>query len=208
MAKYIVGILVIIILGIGGYYWWKTSGTASPVPEPTPQTPTTHTYATSTFSVVYPDGYAADEAYAYDQVDPKKPISGVKFTIPLTIATGTNLSNDSYVSVEWLPRAKNCTGDIYLAANVKPRDMTISSTTYSTASSTGAAAGNLYEEWVYAIKDSRPCTAVRYFIHSMNIGNFEPGVVSEFDHGALMSTFDQIRDSLSFTPAGTTTPAI
>ena len=41
----------------------------------------------------------------------KKLIHGVKFTIPMTMATGTNLSSDTHLSIESLPRAKNCTGE-------------------------------------------------------------------------------------------------
>ena len=112
------------------------------------------------------------------------------------MATGTNLSADSYVSVEWLPRAKNCTGDIYLAANVKPQEVVDNRVTYSLASSSGAAAGNRYEEWVYALSGSQPCLAVRYFIHSTNIANFDPGAVKEFDRAALVKQFDKIRKTL------------
>jgi hypothetical protein len=145
-------------------------------------------------------GYTVDASYKYDQVNPKKPISGVKFTIPGAMATGTNLSSDSYISVESLPHAKSCTGDIYLAANVHPHQETTASTTYSVATSTDAGAGNRYEESVYAISGSNPCTAVRYFIHYGAIENYpsagEPGAVTAFDHAALLAAFDQIRNSL------------
>ena len=155
-----------------------------------------------------------DDSYIYDQVNPKKPISGVKFTIPGSMATGTNLSSDTYLSVEWLPRAKKCTGDIYLAANVRPSSEVFASTTYSVATSSGVAAGNIYEESVYALPDSSPCIAVRYFIHSGNIANYpaagEPGAVREFDRAALLSAFDTIRASLMLgttaAPTPTTTP--
>ena len=38
--------------------------------------------------------------------------------------------------------------------------------------------------------------AVRYFIHSSNIGNYPEGAVREFDRQALLNQFDQIRRSL------------
>lgn len=196
--KYLAWVVGIVIIAVGGYYLWhaqKNSGSAAQG-----AAADTNTYATSTFSVVYPSDFTADASYIYDQVNPKKPISGVKFTIPGAMATGTNLSNDSYVAVEWLPRAKNCTGDIYLAANVRPQEVAEGGIMYSVASSTGAAAGNIYDETVYALSTSSPCTAVRYFIHSGNIGNYpapgEPGSVREFDRAALMSAFDSIRHAL------------
>ena len=213
MAKYIIGAILIILVAGSGYYLLKGKG-SNPTPASTVEQPATETYATSTFAITYPADYTVDASYIYDQVNPKKPISGVKFTIPGSMATGTNLSSDTYLSVEWLPRAKKCTGDIYLAANVRPRTETLASTTYSVASSTGAAAGNIYDETVYALPDSSPCIAVRYFIHSGNIANYpaagEPGAVREFDRAALIAAFDTIRASLMLgstpAPAPTTTP--
>jgi len=201
MNKYIIGAIVIIILAAAGLYIWHQGSTAAPVevtPPPPPPAPVTHTYATSTYSIVYPDGYTADETYAYQGV-PNKPIPGVKFVIPGTVATGTNLSADSGVSVESLPRAKACTGDIYIYQNVRARDLTVGSTTWSVASSSDAGAGNFYEEQVFAVKDSKPCIAVRYYIHSTNIDNYPAGTVNAFNRDALLAQFDSIRDSLTLT---------
>jgi hypothetical protein len=214
MTKYIIGVAVVIIIAAAGFMIWTqaTSSKAKPAetPQPEPQLPVTHTYATSTFSAVYPDGYTVDESYAYEGV-PKKPIAGVKFVIPGTMATGTNLSTDSGVSVESLPRAKSCTGDIYFYDNVKAQELTVGTRTWSVASTSGAGAGNFYEEYVYALKGSSPCIAVRYLIHSTNIGNYEPGTVREFDRAAVTADFDKIRDSItlpgemSTVPTGSTT---
>ncbi len=158
-----------------------------------------NTYASSTMgiSIKYPQSYTVDESYAYDQFGPKKLIHGVKFIIPLAMATGTNLSiQDTGISVEQLPRAKNCTGDIYLKANVKANTIIENDVRYSAATSSGAAAGNMYEEMVYALSGSSPCTAVRYYIHSSNVGDYGTGTIREFDRAALLETFDKIRRSL------------
>ena len=214
MAKYFIGVVIIVLLAVGGYYVWDFIQKSEPVETlPVIQEPTTRTYATSTFSITYPIGFIVDDAYAYEQFE-NKPVQGVKFTIPETIATSTNLSSDTYISVEWLPRAKTCTGDIYLPANVKTYELTEGRVEYSVATSSGAAAGNLYEEQVYAFTESSPCTAVRYFIHSPNIGNYLPapdggqagelGAVREFDRAALIRTFDAIRRSLQFVSANST----
>ncbi|MHB1087125.1 MAG: MliC family protein [Minisyncoccota bacterium] len=164
------------------------------------------TYASSTLgiSIKYPKSYTLNAGYQYLGF-PKKPINGVKVLIPATMATGTNLSmNDTGVSIEQLPRALSCTGDIFIIDNVKATSVTENGVSYSMATTSGAGAGNLYEEMVYAISGSKPCTAVRYFIHSMNIGNFEPGVVREFDRTALLADFDKIRASLVLTATSTT----
>lgn len=201
MAKYIAGAVVIVLIAMGGYYAWQEFGaslTSPPPPTPLPEEPSMSMYATSSFRVTYPSTYTVDDTYTYNAFQ-GKPIAGVKFVVPSSMATGTNLASDSGVSVEWLPRAQKCTGDIYLLENVKPQDMTMGSTTYSVATSSGAGAGNFYEEMVYAISGSKPCTAVRYLLHSGNIGNYPQegeGAVREFDRPALIRAFDGIRDSL------------
>lgn len=203
MAKYIIGVIALILVLAGGYYFLY--GTKLPSGNTTGGTPATvqqvatTTYATSSFSVAYPVDFSVDPTFSNTEVNPKKPIAGVKFTIPGAMATGTNLSSDTFVSIEQLPRAKNCTGDIYLLDEVRPSSVTENGVSYSLATTSGAAAGNFYEESVYAIQGSNPCTAVRYFIHSTNIGNYEPGAVREFDRAALLRAFDSIRGSLQLT---------
>lgn len=204
MAKYVIGIIIIIILAASGAYLLSRGKTAPQNNAPVVQQAATSTYATTTFSVVYPADFMVDEAYAYQGV-PNKPVPGVKFVIPGTMATGTNLSSDSGVSIESLPRAKKCTGDIYFYDNVRAESVNINGVVYSVASTTGAGAGNVYEETVYALSGSSPCTAVRYFIHYGNIGNYEPGAVREFDRTALLAEFDKIRDSLKL---NTATPGV
>jgi hypothetical protein len=198
MSTYVVALIAVIALVGGGYYSWQAYGGAGASESPMPDTekPVMSTYATSTFSISYPASFSLDDAYVNDTVVPTKPISGVKFSVSAAIVEGTNLSADSGVSVEWLPRAKQCTGDIYLADAVKSFTLAVGSTTYSVATSTGVAAGNLYEEQVYAVEGSAPCTAVHYFLHSTNIGNYPEGAVREFDRAGLRAAFDAIRDSL------------
>jgi hypothetical protein len=196
MIKYFIGVIIFVVVAVAAYYAWQALGTSIvPTPPPPPPAPIANTYATSTFSVSYPGSYLLDENYAYEGF-PNKPVAGVKFSVPLSATEGTNLGSDSGVSIESLPRAQNCTGDIYVVPNVKAVALTVGSTTYSTATSSSGAAGNLYEEQVFAISGSKPCTAVRYTIHSSNLGNFEEGSVAEFDRGVLLREFDSIRDSL------------
>jgi hypothetical protein len=200
----VVGVVVLAVIGIWAFVFKDQSMGTTPVPDIViPMAVATSTYASSTLgvSVVYPKTYAVNEAYAYDQFGPKKLIHGVKFLMPESMATGTNLSAvDTGVSVEQLPRAVRCTGDIYLLANVKAQSTIINGVNYSVATSSGAAAGNLYEEIIYALADSKPCTALRYFMHSSNIDNYATNTpIREFDRAAVLKDFDAIRDSLQLT---------
>lgn len=196
MKSALITLVAAIILGGAGFYAWKTFSPNQAPSAPVVVEDTRNTYATSTYSVKYPGDFALNAQYAYDQFGPKKLINGVKFAVSPTMATGTNLSNDTGISIEQLPRAKNCTGDIYLTANATAYTVSEGGIDYSFASSTGAAAGNVYEERVYALATSTPCMAVRYFIHSTNIGNYPAGMVREFDRAAVLSAFDKIRASL------------
>lgn len=142
--------------------------------------------------------WSVDSAYEYQAQGPGKSIAGVKFTIPKTLAVGTNLSNDSYVSVEHLKAGEKCDASTFMMdPSIKSHSVQEGVLSYSVATSSDAAVGNRYEETVYARTDSSSCIAVRYFIHYAAIQNYPDGAVKEFDKAALLQTFDQIRRTLA-----------
>ncbi|HEU4616633.1 MAG TPA: MliC family protein [Gammaproteobacteria bacterium] len=149
------------------------------------------------FSIRYPAGYAVDAAYAYEALGPGKAIRGVKLTIPPSLAAGTNLGADTYLSVEAVPRGDSCSADRFLGAGSGAAAVTEGGTTYSVAKAAGAGAGNRYEETVYALLGTDPCTAVRYFVHYAVMENYPPGAVREFDRQALIAQFDAIRRTMT-----------
>ncbi len=130
-------------------------------------------YASSTagFSIRYPAGYIIMD----------KDINGIKFIIPVEMATGTNLSSyDTGVSVEITSSIQNCNVGL--------------------ATSSDAGAGNFYDQMVWEIQGVNSCVAVRYFIHSTNIANYSEGAVIEFNRENLINQFDAIRKSLILSP--------
>jgi membrane-bound inhibitor of C-type lysozyme len=151
------------------------------------------------FSIRYPAGYTLDDTYTYTGLGPVQTIKGTKFTIDPAIATGTNLSEDSYVSVEEIAGVNQCTADKFLdlSNGGTAVDLKDGGTDYSFASTTGAGAGNRYEESVYAIPGTQPCVAVRYFVHYGVLENYPAGKVSAFDRQALLGQFDKIRRTLT-----------
>lgn len=149
------------------------------------------------FTIRYPQDWTVDTTYNYDLLGPKEPhIPGVKFFIPATMASSTNLSDDSGLSIETMPNMPACTAYPFLIHPESVATSTISGIEYSVASSTDAAAGNRYEETIYALIGSNPCIAVRYFIHYGVYENYAPGMVEQFDRAALLTTLGHIRDSL------------
>ncbi len=151
--------------------------------------------ASDGFSLRLPAGYAKDESYAY-QANPSKIFSGVKFTVPSSTAQGTNLGTDTYISIESIPQTKTCTADLFFDGATQAVEKTDGGMAYSFAESSGAGAGNRYEETVYALPGTNPCLAVRYFVHYGVIENYPAGTVKEFDKAALINQFDQIRRTL------------
>ena len=55
-----------------------------------------------------------------------------------------------------------------------------------------------YEEYVYAIPDASgtDCFAVRLFLHSTQIANYEPGTVVAFDKEGLIKTVRDMAGTL------------
>ena len=148
------------------------------------------------YAIHYPGDYAVDNHYVYTELGPGKFIEGVKFTIASSSAVGTNLGQDSYLSIERIATTSACAPSLFLDQAPPAQTITEQGVTYSVASTTGAGAGNRYEETVYALPATVPCLAVRYFIHYSVIENYPTGTVREFDKQALLQQFDAIRHTL------------
>jgi len=158
--------------------------------------PNTYLDSDNGFTIRYPADYLLNTSYRYQGFGPGKEIDGIKITIPESLAAGTNLSSyDSGVSVEVIPDAQDCNANLFLNGNVETQTIT-DDREYSFASTTEGAAGNFYEEMVWAFPATNSCIGVRYLIHSTNIANYPEGTVSEFNYNSLIEQFDKIRHSL------------
>jgi membrane-bound inhibitor of C-type lysozyme len=141
--------------------------------------------------------YMVDREYQYHFSKPSQGIAGVQFTVPPELARGTNLSSDSYLSVEQLPQTEVCRASLFFDdSRIQDQLLMDAGNDYSFASSIGAATGSRYEETVYALAGTNPCVAVRYFIHYGVIENYEPGTVKAFNRESLIREFDSIRRTL------------
>ncbi len=175
--------------------------TVAPDPGNLPQA---YENGTQGFSMRYPSGYKVTGDYQYQEMGPGKNISGVSFTIPSSTASGTNLGSDMYLSVEEIPQTPEaeCSAKLFLAPGGATGALGVATTTengveYSVASSTGAGAGNRYEETVYAIPGTNPCIAVRYFIHYGVLENYPADTVTAFDKQGLLDQFNEMRQTLT-----------
>ncbi|MFA6252152.1 MAG: MliC family protein [Candidatus Paceibacterota bacterium] len=148
------------------------------------------------FSIRYPSGYSVNPDYQYQALGPNKEIHGTKFTVSPNITNGTNLSNDTGISIEIIPNAQNCNAGLFLLDNSNVKTITDNNTEYSFASSSDAAAGNRYEESVWAFSNTNSCIAIRYFIHYGAIENYPQDTIQEFNKTLLINQFDKIRQTL------------
>jgi hypothetical protein len=154
------------------------------------------------FSIAYPSKWRVDSAHVYPNPVGNERLAGVAFLIPEDLAAGTNLSRDSYLSVESAPDASSCSASAFLDSPSTQRDETESGLHWSVGSMGDAGAGNFYDETVYALVGSKPCLAIRYFIHSTNIGNYTPGTVKQFDRAGLVQQFERIRSTFALARHG------
>lgn len=151
------------------------------------------TFRDPSFSISYPPDYSMDEALV---AEVGKGSHEFYFNVPERVFKGTNLSGDSKLSVEILHDSHGCTPDQFLDNVSGYHVEQQGALTFNVAKSGEAGAGNFYENDVYAGANSKPCIAVRYFIHSHNIMNYDPGAVRAFDAAGLAREFDAIRKSL------------
>jgi hypothetical protein len=176
----------------------SSASTAPPASSTPPATPAGWVrYSQTGFSIDAPAAFTPDPAHDYTALGPGKDIKGFALTIPAALAKGTNLGADSYIAVETLPGTSPCSAAAFLSSPTAAPSVTTNGITYSVATGNDAGAGNFFDETVYAVQGASPCLAVRYFIHSLNIGNFTPGAVKAFDRPALIAQFDAIRATLT-----------
>ena len=148
------------------------------------------------FSLRYPARFTVDADHVYQALGPGHDIHGVAFRIDPALAQGTNLASDSYLAAELLPGDGDCNAGRFLDHAASDTTITDDGVTYTYAQAVGAGAGNRYEEHVFAIPGTRPCLAVRYFVHYGVLANYPEGTVRAFDHDALIARFDAMRRSL------------
>jgi hypothetical protein len=146
------------------------------------------------FSISLPADYGRDEALIAD--NQHHGIHAYYFRVPERFARGTNLSPDSHLSVEVDFSGGACTPDLFQDNASGYYVETQGPITFNVSKTGDAGAGNFYEDDVYAVAGSKPCIAVRYFIHSHNIGNYDPGSVRAYDAEGLIREFDAIRRTL------------
>ncbi len=154
------------------------------------------------FSIRYPKGYGLNSDYEDDgSKSGKKGLSGIKISVYESMIDGTNLLVDSGVSVEQIPNSSSCKASMFFKgnenANGSEADVEDFGVLYSVDSRKDRRMNITYEEKIWAIKNTNPCTAIRYFFYYKNPDMLDPDDrIRQFDRAALNQTFDDIRHSV------------
>lgn len=203
------------LIAVGLYYVQAKGGinvknaenvsTSTPQEAPASSAQNTYTNTQNGFSIEYPKDMKVDEGYKYENTPDGKSIPGVAFEFPAKYHEGTNLSNDSRIAVEWKKDLTSCTPQEFTGEPANGTfDKTINGAVWHGEKTNGAGAGNFYQEVLYTKQFGQTCFNLRLFLHSTNIGNYEPGTKKEFDQLALESLFEQM--SKTFTYQGKAAP--
>jgi len=141
------------------------------------------------FSIKYLSSYTKNTSYTYTFLTSGS-IPGVSFNVPAALTSGTNLTDDSYISVEWLPAGSSAKNFLESGESITEiPGTTAGGETYTIAERDEAATGNYYYETVYAVSSGAHCFGIRLFIHSTNLGVYDPGAVKAYDRRALMQDY-------------------
>ncbi len=167
-----------------------------------PVTLTAYKDPSGAYTVNVPAGWTVNKKFTYDALGPGKSLSGVSFAIPASFTAATNLSSDSYISIEKMPgAAASCTADAFVSTGVSTPDaknVTVNGNAWNLGQSADTAAGNLYQERVYAAKYGSDCYGIRLFTHSGQVANYDAGARQQFDLVPLQAIHDQVVASFQF----------
>ena len=205
-------IVIIIVIGVVGYFVYSTqievpvvvgptatSTATADLPQIIPDIPSVkYTDSRYNFSIYYPST-ATVRATGFDGYLPLTQTPVVAFTLNPDMFQGTNLAEAGvYVGATSTSTVvTNCTKPIENAGETEATSsMSINGTTFSEFDSTGAGAGNIYQEKAFRTVIDGSCLEFVELLHSGNIDNYPAGKVTAFDEaqfsGILSAMFETV----------------
>ncbi|MEN9621881.1 MAG: hypothetical protein RLZZ67_315 [Candidatus Parcubacteria bacterium] len=147
------------------------------------------------FEITPAPGFTVNESYLNQDFGPGREIPGIAFIIPELFSKGTNLSADSYIAVEKLSDV-DCEPASFIDSPQAAEDIVVDGISFKKASVSDAGAGNRYDQTVFVTENDGACIAVREFVHTTQIANYDPGTVKEYDRAGLSALFETMLKSL------------
>ncbi len=201
-----VGALLIIVAGAGlalsaFFTFFEQQENPGAPAVPVEENGTLFTSEAYAFSVRYPSGFTPREGYRYEALGPGREISGVAFRVPAVLTDGTNLSEDSSLSVEVIEDAPACGAGLFVGEGAEVTARTDArGRVWSAAEAGDAGAGNQYQFRVSALASGSRCYGLRLFTHTTRLENYDPGTVAPYDAAALEAAYATFLASFTPTP--------
>ncbi len=211
--KTIFWIIVVIVIGVIGYFVYSTeieipvvvgpsatTTSEADLPQIIPDVPSVkYTDPRYNFSIYYPST-ATVRAAGFDGYLPLTQTPVVAFTLNPDMFQGTNLSDAGvYVGATSTPAiVANCTNaDQNSGETAATSSVTVGSVTFNEFDSTGAAAGNIYQEKIFRSVVDGSCLEFVELLHSGNIDNYPSGTVTAFDEAEFSGILDAMFNTLA-----------
>lgn len=198
---------VLILLAIGGYFYWQKSVAedcyfqeVQCIRAPCPprlvckETSTLQPFQSVDYGVAlaYPEFYKVSEPAVFYLESPLLALS-----TPENFRPGTNLVDGI------LTLSTGAASGCYRGINDPSRSLTeqekIGGVVFYKDTMVGAAAGNTYDSQIYRTVQNSRCYEAVLTVHTGNIGNYEPGTVSEVDKIDIFVALRKVLENISFT---------
>jgi hypothetical protein len=125
----------------------------------------------------------------------------IAFTLNPDMFRGTNLGEAGvYIGASSTPSiVASCThASLQAGETTATSSITVHGTTFSVFDSTGAGAGNIYDEKTYRTLVHGACLEIVELLHSSQIGNYPPGKVVAFDRTRFSGILEAMVSTIRF----------
>jgi hypothetical protein len=196
--KTLIILLLIILILVGGIYYFKyvthknaQTATEENIDQNINET-MTYSNLKAGYQIDYPKSFPVSYRNEKSSVGPQ-----VSFNFPKSFTQGTNLAPDSVVEVEIIKGSLCAASDFLVEPDTTGDEtqVTIHDLNFNIATSTGAAAGNRYEQVVYAIQNLNMCYGIKLFLHTTTVANYPAGTVKEFDRAKVNEVYNNMLNS-------------
>lgn len=164
------------------------------VPSTPVETLETYTYLPYNFEFKYSDDFVFGSPQ-YGGLDEKI----VELMISGSAYPATNFGDAAFtVSANYPKKPEDCFNPIIQRVSDEGEEV-INGINFTKWTEIGAAAGNHYEERVYRTMHESLCLELRETMHTTNIGNYDPGTVTEIDEKPIWDILEAVASSFRFT---------
>lgn len=215
--KALLWVILALIIGLAAYFIYESQSAATIPPPTTTATTTTADLPEiipGTPSVMYQDPQYGFSIYypsttilkstGFDGFLPLTQTPVIAFTLSRGLFQGTNLNEAGvYIGATTTPSiVSSCTepssqGDETEASSTA----TVNGTAFNVFDSTGAAAGNIYQEKTFRTVENGTCFELVEMLHSGQLANYPAGTIVAFDQAQFSGILEAMVDTFTFKSA-------